>query len=128
MIKSLQVALLQVRIYLRDIGDLGFSLLLPILVFTLMYGAFGGKTMFHGTAHIVNEDRGGAYSEILIERLEDEDNLDVKLLSSSEADSKLDRSDLLMVLFIPDDFSQKIEAGEQAQLLFKQRGNGGDDG
>ncbi|MEE9491093.1 MAG: hypothetical protein V3V80_02170, partial [Dehalococcoidia bacterium] len=69
-IRPLLVALLQVRIYLQDKGDLAFSLLLPIAIFALMYGAFGGQTLFHGTAHIVNQDQEGTYSALLIERLE----------------------------------------------------------
>ncbi len=127
-IRPLLVALLQVRIYLQDKGDLAFSLLLPIAIFALMYGAFGGQTLFHGTAHIVNQDQEGTYSSLLIERLEGVDNLDVKLHSASKADSKLERTDLLMVLYIPEGFSDKLASGEQAQLVFKQRGNGGDEG
>jgi len=128
MIRALQVALLAVRSYLQDKGDLAFSLLLPIAIFALMYGAFGGQSMFHGTAHVVNEDEGGTYSTLLLEQLGELDILDVELLSPSEADSKLDRSDLLMVIYIAEDFSDKLTSGEQAQLVFKQRGNGGQEG
>ena len=128
MIKPLLVALHEIRIYLRDRGDLAFSLLLPIVTFALMYGAFGGQDTFHGTAHVVNEDRGGAYSNLLLERLEEEDSLEVNLLSAREADSKLDRADLLLVLYIPHGFSDAVASGEQGQLVFKQRGNGGDEG
>ncbi|MGB3129774.1 MAG: ABC transporter permease, partial [Dehalococcoidia bacterium] len=108
--------------------DLAFSLLLPIAIFAVMYGAFGGQTLFHGTAHVVNEDQGGAYSALFIEWLEEVDNLDVELLSASKADARLDRADLLMVLYIPHGFSDRLTSGEQAQLIFKQRGNGGDEG
>lgn len=128
MIKPLLVALHEVRIYLRDRGDLAFSLLLPIVTFALMYGAFSGQDLFHGTAHVVNGDEGGTYSTLLVERLEEVDNLDVVLLSAEEADSKLDRADLLLALYIPDGFSDTLASGEQARLLFKQRGNGGDEG
>jgi ABC-2 type transport system permease protein len=128
MLKPLLVALHEVRIYLRDRGDLAFSLLLPIVTFALLYGAFGGQATFHGTAHVVNEDQGGAYSTLLIERLEEEDALDVDLLSARDADAKLDRADLLLVLYIPHGFSDALASGEQGQLVFKQRGNGGDEG
>ncbi len=123
--RALIVALREVRTYLQDKADLTFSLLLPIAIFALMYGAFGGESMFHGTAHVVNEDQGGTYSVLLLEQLDELDNLDVDLLSLSEADSKLDRSDLLMVIYIPKDFSDRLASGEQAKLIFKQRGNGG---
>lgn len=128
MIKPLLVALHEIRIYLRDRGDLAFSLLLPVVTFALMYGAFGGQDTFHSTAHMVNEDQGGAYSNLLLERLEEEDSLEVNLLSAREADSKLDRADLLLVLYIPHGFSDALASGEQGQLVFKQRGNGGDEG
>ena len=121
------VALREVRTYLQDKGDLAFSLLLPIAIFALMYGAFGGQLTFHGTAYVVNEDEGGAYSTILLEQL-DEQEIDIELLSTEDADSKLERSDLLMVLYIPEDFSDKLSSGEPVQLVFKQRGNGGDEG
>jgi len=128
MTRSLIVALREVRTYLQDKADLAFSLLLPIAVFALMYGAFGGQSLFHGTAYAVNEDQGSTYSALLLERLSELENLDVELLSMDEADSKLDRSDLLMVLFIPKGFSDKLTSGEPAQLVFKQRGNGGQEG
>ncbi len=126
--RPLIVALREVRTYLQDKADLAFSLLLPIAIFALMYGAFGGESIFHGTAHVVNEDQEGTYSALLLEQLDELENLDVELLSLSEADSKLDRSDLLMVLYIPKGFSDRLASGEPAQLIFKQRGNGGDEG
>ncbi len=128
MSRALIVALREVRTYLQDKADLAFSLLLPIAIFALMYGAFGGESMFHGTAHVVNEDQGGIYSTLLLEQLGELENLDVELLSLPEADSKLERSDLLMVLYIPEGFSDKLASGEPAQLVFKQRGNGGQEG
>jgi len=128
MIRAILVAGLAVRTYLQDRGDLGFSLLLPVVIFALMYGAFGGQDMFHGTAHVVNEDQGGTYSTLLLEQLDELDTLDVELLSTSKADLLLDRSDLLMVLYIPEGFSDSFASGEPTQLLFKQRGNGGQEG
>ena len=128
MIRFLIVTLWEVRTYLQDKADLAFSLLLPIAIFALMYGAFGGESMFHGTAHVVNEDEGGTYSNLILEQLNELENLEVELLSPQKADSRLDRSDLLMVIFIPEDFSDKLTSGEQVQLIFKQRGNGGDEG
>jgi len=126
--RALIVALWEVRIYLQDKADLAFSLLLPIIVFALMYGAFSGESLFHGTAHVVNDDMGGAYSTVLLEQLDKLENLDVELLSPSEADTKLERSDVLMVLYIPEGFSSRLTSGEPAQLVFKQRGNGGQEG
>lgn len=122
------VAIREVRTYLQDKADLAFSLLLPIAIFALMYGAFGGESLFHGTANVVNEDEGGIYSTVFLEQLGEIDVLDVELLSAEDADAKLENSDLLMVIYIPDDFSENLTSGEPAQLFFRQRGNGGDEG
>ncbi len=126
--KSLFIALKEIRTYLQDKGDLAFSLLLPIVVFALMYGAFGGQSMFHGTAYIVNEDQGGAYSTLLLDRLGKLKNVDVAMLSPSDAEARLERSDLLLALYIPAGFSARLASGQPAELIFKQRGNGGQEG
>jgi ABC-2 type transport system permease protein len=126
--RAIVVAQREVRTFMRDRGDLAFSLLLPIAIFALMYGAFGSGAEFHGTAHIVNQDDDGIYSALLLEQLAQAENVDVDLLTAEQADSKLDRSDLLMVVYIPQGFSDKLASGEKAQLLFRQRGNGGEEG
>ncbi len=128
MLRALFVTIREVRAYMQDKGELAFSLLLPIAIFALMYGAFGGESMFHGTAYMVNEDQGGIYSTQLIERLDELDNLDVNLLSWSEANTKLERSDVLLVVYIPEDFSTQLTSGKSTQLIFRQRGNGGQEG
>jgi len=125
--RSLTVALREVRSYLGDKADLAFSLLLPVAIFALMYGAFGGGQQFHGTASVVDQD-GGTYSARFLEGLRAVKSIDVQLLSASTADSRLGRSDLLLVTYIPAGFSDRIAAGQPAQLIFKQRGNGGTEG
>ena len=63
-----------------------------------------------------------------MQRLDGYDGLKIETLSASEADSRLSRSDILMAVFIPQDFSGKLAASQPAQLIFKQRGNGGTEG
>jgi len=128
MSRALVIAIKEVRSYLTDRADLAFSLLLPIAIFALMYGAFSGQTLFNGTAHIVNEDRAGTYSQQLIERLADNDELEVELHSMQDAEAKLKRSDLLLVTCIPEDFSSQLAAGWPTEITFMQRGNGGMEG
>ncbi len=60
------IALKEVISFLRDRGDLSFSLVLPVAIFALIYGAFGGSLEFNGTAYIVNEDPGGKYTDLLL--------------------------------------------------------------
>ncbi len=50
------------------------------------------------------------------------------MLSATDADSKLSRSDIQLALYIPQGFSDKLAANQPAQLIFKQRGNGGTEG
>jgi ABC-2 type transport system permease protein len=121
------IAFNEVKLYLQDKGDLAFSLLLPIVTFALIYGAFGGETMFDTTAYVVDEDKG-TYSSILLEQLGAVEGVEVELLTPSDADAKLERSDVLLVLYIPAGFSQALTSGEGAQLTFKQRGNSGQEG
>jgi ABC-2 type transport system permease protein len=126
--KAFFIMLREVRDFLQDTGDLSFSLLLPILTFALIYGAFSGNLQFNGTAYVVNEDAGGQYSTVLLQKLEANKGLHVSLLSASDADSKLSRSAILMAVIIPSDFSAKLAAGQPTELVFKERGNGGTEG
>jgi len=126
--KLLAIANREVRSYLRDRADLAFSLLLPVAIFALMYGAFSGQALFNGTAYVVNEDAHGTYALQLIQRLSEREGLEVAVLSRADADAKLERSDILVVTFIPEGFSARLEAGWPTGITFRQRGNGGTEG
>jgi ABC-2 type transport system permease protein len=126
--KAFFIMLKEVREFLQDKGDLSFSLVLPILIFALMYGAFGNNLNFNGTAYIVNEDPGGKYSTLLIQQLEKYNGLTVQLLSAPDADDKIARSAILMAVFIPADFSDTLDHNQPSRIVFKQRGNGGTEG
>ncbi|MDP2919737.1 MAG: ABC transporter permease [Dehalococcoidia bacterium] len=125
--RALIVALRELKTYLGDKGDLAFSLLLPIATFALIYGAFGGPGLFHGTAFIVNEDTG-VYGKQLVENIAAQKSLDVELLARADAETKLERSDLRLVLLIPAGFSDRLRGNQPVQLTFLQRGNGGQEG
>ena len=125
--RALFVALNEVRLFIQDKGDLAFGILLPIVTFALMYGAFGGQTLFKTTASVVDED-GGAYATQLLQQLSEVKGITVQKLTLEQANARLDRSDLTLVLDIPAGFSGALTSGGQAQLTFLQRGNGGQDG
>jgi ABC-2 type transport system permease protein len=127
MIRSLYIALNEVKLYLQDKGDLAFSLILPIVTFALVYGAFGGQTLFEATAYVVDEDNGH-YSSLFIEQLEDVDGMTVETIPAETADTRLERSDVLLVIYIPEDFSEALDSGEKTELVFRQRGNAGQEG
>jgi ABC-2 type transport system permease protein len=126
--KAFFIMLREVRDFILDKGDLSFSILLPVVTFALIYGAFSGQLQFNGTAYVVNQDADGKFSSLLIDNLRSYKGLNVRLISSADADSRLSRSAILMAVFIPPDFSSKLAAGEQTQITFKERGNGGTEG
>lgn len=128
MLRPLYIAFLDLKRFLLDPGELAFSIALPILLFALMYGAFGGEdTSFHATAHVVNLD-GGEYGRELISRLDGMDEVSVRERTIEDADAALERSAILTAVVIPVGFSDALEAGEPTHILFKQRGHGGDTG
>jgi ABC-2 type transport system permease protein len=126
--KVLFIALKELRDFFQDRGDLIFSLVMPILIFGLMYGAFGNQTQFNGTAYIVNQDKDGKYSQKLLDQLKRYSGLTVKTITAQDADDRLSRSNIQLAVYIPSDFSARLESGQNTQLIFKQRGNGGTEG
>ncbi len=126
--RALIIALREIKTYFQDKADLAFSLLLPIATFALIYGAFGGQDTFNGTASIVNEDVNGIYARQLLDNLAKQDGITIEFLPRAEAEDKLSRSDLTLVLLIPADFSNKLSQGQPVSLTFLQQGNGGQNG
>jgi ABC-2 type transport system permease protein len=125
--RALFVALNEMRLFIQDKGDLAFAILLPIVTFALMYGAFGGNTLFSATATVINEDNG-TYSTQLIQQLSEVKGITVQKLTLKDASARLDRSDLTFAFEIPAGFSSALSSGGQAELVFLQRGNGGQEG
>ena len=127
MLRPLFVAWVELKRFGADRGALAFSIALPIALFALMYGVFGGGTSFSATASMVDLD-GGPVAAKLLDHVSAVDGLTVEMLTEAEADSALDRSRILTAVFIPSGFSGKLEAGDPASVLFKRRGSGGETG
>ncbi len=127
MLRPLHIALLEVKRYVVSIQELAFSVALPIVLFALMYGAFGGEESFHATAHVVDLDQG-SHSRALINQLDTLDEITVRERTLEDADQALERSAILTAVVIPAGFSDGLEAGEPIAITFKKRGNGGDAG
>ena len=123
----IHIALLELKRFLVSRGELGFSLALPVVLFALMYGAFGGEESFHTTAHMVDLDQGN-HSRTLIDRLDAMEELTVRERTLEDADRALDRSAILTAIVIPSGFSAALENGDSAAITFRKRGNGGDSG
>ena len=128
MLRPWYIALLDLKMFLLNPGELAFSIAVPILLFALMYGAFGGgEASFHATAHVVNLD-SGEYGRQLIERLDGMEEISVRERTMEDADGALERSAILTAVVIPAGFSDALEVGEPTNILFKQRGYGGETG
>ena len=127
MLRPFLIASIELKRYSSDKAEVAFSIALPIVMFALMYGAFGGEPSVNVTAHVVNLD-DGPVSEELLERLESVDGVTVVLYAAAEADSALDRSAILTAFVIPEGFSRDLEAGLPSRITMKRRGHGGDEG
>ena len=124
---SFHIAVLELKRYLSNRGELAFGMALPIVLFALTYAVFGGETRFHATANIVDLD-GGPGARELVRRLDALETITVRERTLESADAALDRSAILAAFVIPAGFSEAQEVGESASLIFKRRGNGGEEG
>ena len=127
MTRPILLALLEVKRFLADSGALAFSIALPIVLFALMLGVFGGEASFNDTAHVVDLDGGDAARE-LIERIEDVEGLDVRLYTEAKLDDALDRSAVLTGFVVPAGFTAALEGGTPAAIHVRRRGSGGASG
>ena len=127
MLRPFYLALLEVKRFLADRGDVATSIALPIALFSLMLGVFGGGASFNGTAHVANLDNGAVSGE-LIERLSRVDGVSVKRYTEAELNDALDRSAVLSGFVIPAGFSANMEAGAPSVITVRRRGSGGDEG
>lgn len=127
LVRPLLIGLRELRSWVADIGALGFSLALPLVLLALMIGAFGSEVTFSGTAYIVDND-GGAYSAALLDNLRAVDGLSVEVLAEDEAIDRIERSAILMYFEIPPGFSESVDAGQPLDVRQHQRGGGGQEG
>ena len=121
------IALLELKLFLNNRAELAFSIALPILLFALMYGALSSESEVFTPASVVDLDRG-PHARELVARLDSLAAVKVEERTEADAEASLDRSAILFAVVIPAGFSDAMEAGEPAPLVFRQRGNGGDTG
>ena len=127
MTRPVHIALLELKLFLNNRAELAFSIALPILLFALMYGALSSDSEVFTPASVVDLD-GGIHARELVARLDSLPEVEVEERTEADANSALDRSAILFAVVIPEGFSDALEAGEPAPLVFRQRGNGGDTG
>ena len=123
---SLAVAWKDLQIILRDRGLLTIILLLPLVVgtmlsllYTSMYEKSTGEQALKIQVYLVNLDQG-AYGEKVAQAMRSIDTLVVEQLDGEagrlQADQAVADSEKTALILIPADFSQKIDAYEQAEV------------
>jgi len=123
---SLAVAWKDLQIILRDRGLLTIILLLPLVVgtmlsllYTSMYEKSTGEQALKIQVYLVNLDQG-AFGEKVAQAMRSIDTLVVEQLDGEagrlQADQAVADSEKTALILIPADFSQKIDAYEQAEV------------
>ena len=120
MLRPLHIALLELKLFVSNRGELAFSIALPILLFALMYGALSTEPEFYASASVVDLDRGPQARQ-LVARLDALPEISVEERTEADANGALDRSAILFAVVIPAGFSDALAAGQPAPLIFRQR-------
>ena len=117
--KTLSVAGKDIRIFLKDRGQV-FTLFLLPLVFILAF-AFGYSALADEVELIplpvVNLDPDGAMAQEMIDSLHRDRGLQVELYAQDEAKTALEAEEIERVVVIPTGFSQDIATGRQVTLI-----------
>jgi len=125
--RPLALAGKELKVFFLDAQMLFFSLALPLVLVFLMVATFGGQTQFRATAYVVNLDLGESGAEF-VKRLGAVPELTVEVLDEASAARRLDHSNILSLLVIGPDFSEKLAAGESPEIVVRRRGTGGTEG
>ncbi len=114
----LNIALKDIRILLKDRGQVLSLFLLPLIFifgFTLIYSvADDGAGIPMG---MVNLDPGGEAAETLTENLSLVEGIDTTPYEQKEAERLMEDGELDRYLIIPANFSAAVEAGDQTTLV-----------
>jgi ABC-2 type transport system permease protein len=113
--KALAVAWKELQVLFKDRGQLAVLFLMPVMFASVIGSAFGGGTPGIDV-YLVNQDTG-QYSARVVEILHEIEALRITELETvDEADRQVADGRALAAIVIPPDFSQKIDAYEQAQV------------
>jgi len=125
--RPLALAGKELKMFLRDPQMLFFSLALPLVLVLLMTAAFGGQSQFSATARLVDLDRGPLGAE-LVERLEAAPGVTVDVLDPETAERLLEDSDIVNLVVIGEEFSERLAAGQAPDIRVRLRGTGDTEG
>lgn len=109
--KMLEIALLKIKINLKDRASIIWMLIAPlafVLVITLIFG--GGNSENASAKYpigIVNEDTG-AYSLELIDKIKEDSAFEAKEYTYAAAKSDVEKGNIAIAVVIPKDYSNKL--------------------
>lgn len=132
MIRLFDIAVKDMRIWLRDPAALGVMLGMPVVLILILgsaFGGLGGGESFRIAIAIVNEDQAStdargerfAVGDEIVEGFTGDEDLselfDVDVADDAEqVRTRVERGDLAGALIIPADLSESIQAGEPVEL------------
>lgn len=120
--KSLHIAWLYLKTTYKDRSAFIFGILLPV-IFTAVIGVgMRGFAPDEGPptwrVAVVNND-DGEFSEQLVARLDADENLEADEVEAETATTELEEGDAHVILILPADMSEQLEAGETSTLEFR---------
>ena len=116
MIKILDLALLKVKLTMKDKGAVAMMLIAPLIfIFILVigFGSSSGDVTY--PIGIVNNDKG-KYSAELINMLKEDKTFQVFECNYDEAKERVEEGKTAMAIAIPEGYSEAIEHGEYVSL------------
>ncbi len=119
--KILSIALKDLRIFFKDPGYWIYLVALPLIfiqLFTALFSASVGETESQERARlvVVNQDAGGVEAEKFLHELDVNAGIDVIPATLDEAQDDFRDTRITTYLVIPQDFTAKIQSGEQAKI------------
>lgn len=119
--KTFSITLKDLRIFFKDPGSWIYLIVLPLVfiqLFTALFSASVGETsaVERVSLVVVNQDAGGIEAERFLDELDVTAGIDVIPSSLAKAEQDFSDSRITTYLVIPEDFTAKIQAGEQAKV------------
>jgi ABC-2 type transport system permease protein len=122
--KILSIVWKDIRIFFKEPGYLIYLVVLPLVfiqLFTALFSASVGSTTSSEKIRlvVVNQDPDGALAQEFVRKLEESGILQLLPATREEAEADYKDTRITRYLLIPEDFSEKVTAGQPAEVTFK---------
>ena len=118
--KMLSIALKDLQIFFKDRGGVLYLFLLPI-VFLILFAGIGSAMDAGGGDRViqlpvVNLDPAGRKADEFMDALRDATQVEVTLYEEAEARELINQKEIDFILFIPEDFTTDLNAGQKVYV------------